>query len=108
MEDLLAALTDSGWRLLDRQEHPRASRDPFRLEGDRVTWAIIRGDSSPVVELEFHAFGDLGQRTEKLNDILYCIVAGTTDRLYFDKRAKPEWRENLSSFVRILNERAEH
>ena len=108
MEDLPAALTSSGWSLLDHGTYPRPSPDPFKLENEIARWAMVRGDASPIVELEFHAFGDLGQRTEQLNDILYCVVSETSDRLFFEKRQKPERRENLKNFVRRLNERTTH
>lgn len=108
MEDLLVALKNDGWRLLDHREYPRASRDPFELESDTVTWAIVRGDSPTVIELEFVAFGDFGERTGQLLDILYCQVNGTSDSLLFVKRVKPEWRENVAKFVHGLKQRTEH
>ena len=103
MEDLLAALRANGWRLLSESEHPSASPDPFKLEDDAVTWAVMRCDAAFVVELKFHAFGDLGQRTVALRDVLYCQVVGTGGKLYFDKRTKPEWSRNLMKFVKNLD-----
>ena len=103
MDDLLSALEGYGWRRLDPREHPRASEDPFRLEGEAVTWAIVRGERSAVVELDFQAFGDLGQRTDDLRDIFYCEARGLGKRLSFAKRQTPEWRENLLTFVLALN-----
>jgi hypothetical protein len=107
MEDLLAALEGYGWRLLAEQEYPNGSRDPFKLEDDAIRWGIARRDGGPVVDLEFQAFGHLGERTDKLRDILYCDVRGTQVRLFFEKREKPEWREALSKFVRELTKLSE-
>jgi hypothetical protein len=107
MEDLLSALRDAGWRLLDEQEYPNGSSNPFKLEDDIARWGIARKDSPCIVGLEFHAFGDLGQRTDRLRDILYGVVLGTEEKLYFDKRESPEWRENLAKFVRSLKEHSE-
>ena len=108
MEDLLEALRNDGWRLLSEREHPNASSDPFKLEDDIVRWAISRADNPSVVELEFHAFADLGQRTGLLRDILYCQVVGRDEKLYFAKREKPEWRQNLAKFVQYLKDATVH
>ncbi|MEZ4336142.1 MAG: hypothetical protein R3B82_05895 [Sandaracinaceae bacterium] len=103
MEDLLEALGAAGWRLLDEREHPKASPDPFVLEDDAVTWAMSRADPPVVIELQLCAFGDLGEPTRRLRDVLYCQVVGRDERLYFTKRARPEWRESLMTFVRHLD-----
>jgi hypothetical protein len=105
MEDLLLALRNDGWDLLDAQAYPNGSHDPFKLEDDSIKWGIAHGPDAPLVELEFHAFGEMGERTQQLRDILYCKVVDTDQRLYFDKRDSREWRENLSAFVSSLNAR---
>jgi hypothetical protein len=92
METLLDGLTTAGWRLVDPPE-------PFVLEDEQVLWVLVRGDTESRVELVFHAFGDLGQRTERLQNILYCVERGTDRKLYFDKQKSPEWKDNLASFV---------
>ena len=108
LDDLLDGLTLRGWLLLDHHDHPRASPDPFVLDDEVLRWALVRGASSPVVELEFYAFGELGQRTDTVNDILYCTANGTAEHLYFCKRARPEWRDRLAHFVRSLDDRSSH
>lgn len=100
MEDLLTALRAAGWTLLTEKEYPRASTDPFTLEDDIIKWAISRG--SATVELEFQAFGDLGKRTDRLQDILCCVVRDTGLELIFAKRETAEWKERLLKFVRSL------
>jgi hypothetical protein len=102
MLDLMSALNDEGWRLLGHGQHPRASADPFGLERDSVTWVIVRGEHSAAVELEFDAFADLGQRTGRLSDIMYCDVVGCGMRLHFVDRDSPTWGESVRSFARAL------
>lgn len=104
MEDLLAALRAAGWILLTEKEYPRASTDPFSLEDESIRWAISRGNTDTVVELEFQAFGDLGKRTNRLQDILCCIVRDRRLELVFAKRETAEWKERLVKFVRSLEE----
>ena len=98
MQDLLSTLVEAGWRLLDSRESDSASADPFALENDVVRWVISRDDGE--AKLTFHAFGRLGQRTVDLRDILFCIIEGTDERLYFDKRETMEWRVGVADFVR--------
>lgn len=103
MNDLLAALQKAGWRLLSEDEYPQGSAEPFVLEDDQARWGLVSPTGS-LLELEFHAFADLGQRTDRLRDILYCADIGTGCKLYFDKRESPEWKANLSRFVSGLAE----
>lgn len=87
MQDLLDARPAQGWRLLGPRDDPRASADPFKLENGRIAWAIVRGDQRTRVEIEFHALSDLGGRTDRLRDIMYCDVVGTRRRLACSRRA---------------------
>jgi hypothetical protein len=107
MEDLLEALRNHGWCL--RGEGGSGDRgDLFRLEDDMVCWTIAKEGIPSEVQLEFHAFGDLGQRTHSLTDILYCQVVGHDEKLYFVRREKQEWHRNLERFIQYLNALVSH
>jgi hypothetical protein len=54
------------------------------------------------VVVDFHLFDDLGRRTDLLNDILYGVVRGRGTKIHFCKQSSPEWRQNLSGFVKAL------
>ena len=103
MQDLLVALEEAGWQRLGPEDYPAGTPDPFSLEGDKAKWGIDRADRSHLIELEFHAFGDLGQRTEDVRDIYYCIVPQNDTRLYFEKRGSEKWPQAVAAFVAQLN-----
>lgn len=103
MADLLEALKATGWELLSPAEYPKGNENPFELEDEVARWGLVRRDKSRIIALEFHAFGDLGKQTRNTNDILYCSLVGTPHRLYFEKRQRPEWQENLRAFVQAIN-----
>jgi len=105
MEDLLATLQESGWRLLDSGEYSRGNEDPFVLEYETIRWGL-KSEEGHLLELEFHAFADLGQPTDSLRDISYCIDLRSGDKLYFDKRESPEWKAKMPEFVRLATHRA--
>jgi hypothetical protein len=100
LQAILDRLADRHWELVSTDEHPNASMDPFRLEGgEELTWAIRRS-SGPIVELRFWATTALGERTNDLNDIVYCRVAAAPDlQLNFSKITSDEWRDDVQSFV---------
>jgi len=102
LQELLDSLQSMGWWMLAEAEHPRASRDPFVLEHETLLWALVRGAQGPVVELEFHAFGDLGQRTDDLRDIIDCVELATGRTLDFAKQKSAAWQRNLPRFVNEL------
>ena len=104
MLDLLAVLEHSGWQLLGEQAYPAGNVDPFSLEGDISKWGIRRYGLGKIVELEFHAFADMGQRTNSLLDIYYCIELKTELRVYFENRESALWQEGLRDFVDALSE----
>lgn len=107
MEDLRAALVEHGWRLLDHEEDARASTDPFVLEREALTWVIVRGAASAAVALKFQAFGDMGRRTDRLNDVAWCALVDGDAKLHFSKRNSQAWRDELARFVLALDEHAE-
>lgn len=102
LEDVLAALEAAGWVRLSSNAYEIGSPDPFTLEGEKIKWGLRSETGARILELEFHAFGDLGQRTAKLRDIFYCIEPATGRRLYFEKRTSALWIDSLSTFVASL------
>lgn len=101
LDDLLHLLHSQGWEILNEHDHLRYS-DPYDVENEIVTWGIIHYQKQVFAELEFFLFGDLGQRTEDLNDISYCSVKNRGIRLYFKKRNREEWPCALNDFVHAL------
>ena len=104
MNQLLVGLQTAGWSLLDFDEFPMGSREPFVLEDEEIVWAIRRADGL-VLELEFHAFEDLGRRTSKLRDILYCVERKSREKLYFTKIGSRAWATDMPRFVSLLSDR---
>ena len=102
MQDMLEAFQNHGWCLLGERDHPNGNDHPFLLEDDYVTWVISNDWTQRVVELEFRAFGRLGERTHALKDIHYCHVVGTDVKFYLEKPKRPEWRQSLVQFLRGL------
>ena len=102
MQDVLDAIRERGWELLGQLDAAGGDLDPFLLEGEVIRWEIVHRRKKLKHKLEFHAFGDLGQFTDKLCDILYCSVMETGGKLYFNKRGSSDWREDLVRFVQSL------
>ncbi len=100
--DLLSALNKSGWQHLSQDDYSRGNDNPFELDSGTLVWGMGSSDHAHVLELEFHAFGDLGQRTESLKDIFYCMEPRSGRRLYFVKRSSDEWPVKVGEFVEAL------
>ncbi len=104
MEDILVALEQDGWRFVGTDD---PGGDRFALRDETVRWSVVRGDAPDAVELEFRAYGPLGQSTDRPGDILFVQVVGGDETLHFEKRTRPEWRSRLRTFVLALNRLAE-
>jgi len=96
MMDVLEALEAAGWRLEASPGH--RDKSIYRLVDDHTTWRLAGRDGERLT-LTFWAFGDLGQRTDKLTDIFYCEERKTGARLYFDKRGTVDWENGLRRFL---------
>jgi hypothetical protein len=97
MMDLLEALRCKGWEVSGGED--LSCRSPlFLLNNEVVQWKLHRG-LDEWIDLEFHAFGDFGEPTSSLDDILYCVVLGTDYKLYFSKRTQPRWLNDVDIFV---------
>jgi hypothetical protein len=95
MRDLQDALQQAGWEILNRDAL-------FSIEDEVITWRCCHQLHNTNIELEFHVFGDLGQSSNNLNDILYCVVRGYGLELLFETRNTNEWKSNLTEFVQAL------
>ena len=104
MEDILVALEQDGWRFVGTDD---PGGDRFALREETVRWSVVRGESAEPVELEFRAYGPLGQMTDRAADIFFVNVVGGDEILHFEKRTRAEWRTNLRELVLALNRLAE-
>src|SRR5262245_9459921 len=95
MQDLQTALQKEGWEISNRD-------DVFSVEDEVVTWRLYHPAHRVTLDLEFHLFGDLGQRNEDLDDISYCLIHGSDVKLYFKKRNTNEWKQGVTEFVQAL------
>ena len=95
MTDLANALEADGWILLN-------PKSIFDVENEVVHWIIEGGNTRTMLHLDFHIFGELGERSDSLVDILYCVVRGTAIKLYFEKRESQKWKQSLSKAKEIL------
>lgn len=110
MQDVLASLEARGWVLRQIDGEARGNEDPFRLHDSAVRWGIALPRKDLFVELEFHAFGLLGERTDNPSDIFYCVVMKKDarsalsfgDKLRFSKRNKADWSRDRERFVASL------
>ena len=99
LQAILDSLAERHWELVSADEHQNASSDPFRLEeGEELTW-VIRRPNGCLLELRFWATA-LGERTNDLNDLVWCRVVGYPDvKLDFSKITSDTWRHDLRCFV---------
>ena len=100
--DLKEALGDSGFELLNELGDPKYTDSIFSPTTEIFVWGITHPEIDEDIELEFHIFGELGCRSNKLNDILYCKVKGRLEKLYFEKRASERWKKGLVEFIEAL------
>jgi hypothetical protein len=91
MNDVRDLLLAEGWLLLNPD-------DMYTLVNDEVTWELEHASSTMVVNLDVFASGDLGERTDSLKDLFYCVVRDRDLKLYFAKRNSEEWRRSLIEF----------
>ena len=95
MNDLLDSLKADGWRHLNPDSM-------FEIENEVVHWEIEHVLTRANLDLDFHIFGELGESSDSLLDILYCVVRGTSVKLYFEKRESKRWKDALCEFVSAL------
>jgi hypothetical protein len=103
LEDVERTLRGGGWVLLNSQGDPRYSQDIYNPDDEVFVWGIRRESDSKELELAFHIFGELGRRSVKPNDILYCEVRSLKLKLYFKKRSSEKWLRALSDFMEQLS-----
>jgi len=96
MEDVKDLLESNGWQLPDGD-------DLFSVENEKIRWHVTNRVTGASIELVFYLFGDLGQRTDRLGDILCCKIEGSETELYFKKRSSERWRSNLREFAERLS-----
>lgn len=106
MDDVLAAFEHFGWTRLSSQECAFCSEDPYALGDEQIVWGLSRGSTETILRLEFHAFGSLGQRTNRLADILYCLHPASGEKLMFHNRRTHQWRQAVPRFVATVTEKA--
>ena len=103
MQDVQNALQRDGWEILNCE-------DLLSVEREVINWKLFHPLKNISTELDFHLFGDLGQSTDDLRDILYCKVRDRQLTLYFEKQNSATWDENLREFIyamrRMLSGRA--
>jgi hypothetical protein len=63
MRDLQTELHREGWEVTNSDEL-------FSIENEVVRWTLENKDKRLSIQAEFHAFGDLGARSDDLNDVL--------------------------------------
>ncbi len=92
MNDLLDALEADGWVLSNPAEI-------FVIENEVVHWNLEHPPTRSKIWIDFHIFGELGEKSDSLVDIHYCLVRNHGPKLYFEKRESPKWRHSLMEFV---------
>ena len=98
MDELKSSLEDSGWLVsCENEEHSL-----FFVDGERIEWKLLRSRDNCEVGLVFYLFDPLGNRTEKLSDILYVKECKGGRKLYFGKINSKLWKAELKQFVRDL------
>ncbi|MBX9668119.1 MAG: hypothetical protein K2X93_10895 [Candidatus Obscuribacterales bacterium] len=100
--DLLTALEKYGWQI--ELEDDESFEESFIPDKDQqIMWRLFRNShkkGKTRISLCFSIFGPLGERSDNLNDILYCDAPG--DKLYFSKRTDAQWPKDLAAFVNTL------
>jgi hypothetical protein len=91
LKDLLGVFRGQGWDLDDLKEFDLVGRE------ETIRWKLTQATTCRQIQVEFHLFGDLGQATEDLDQILYCECQG--ERLYFEKKTSAAWMPSLQRFV---------
>jgi len=90
-------LTNKGWDISNSY-----STDLYYVANDcTVYWEISRGYGEPII-LYFVIWGDLGNDSFNLNDIVYCRENQTGSSLYFYKINSKEWIENSKKWINNL------
>ena len=92
MLELRNTLKQRGWDLM-------SDSNLFSIEGERITWTLCHEPTGIHIDLEFYVCGDLGQRSDDLNDIVHCAVKGHDIMLSFVKKTNPKWKPKLATFV---------
>lgn len=99
MDELKNSLEDSGWLVSCENEE----NSLFFVDNERIEWKLLRTRDNNETGLVFYLFDPLGNRTEKLSDILYVKECKNGKKLYFDKINSRLWKTELKQFMRELN-----
>ncbi len=103
--DLLTALEKYGWQI--ELEDDESIEEMFIPDKQQLlTWRLFRHSHKKGemrINLNFPIFGDLGERSDNLNDILYCDASDRGIKLYFSKRTDNQWSKDLAAFVDTLS-----
>lgn len=92
MHDLLRTLESDNWIL----SNPSVM---FLIENEVVRWDLENPLIQASIRIDFHLFGELGQKSQSLMDIHYCLVRDHGIKIYFEKRESPEWKHSLVDFM---------
>jgi len=99
IQEISSYLTDKGWEVSNVY-----SNDLYYVANDfSIYLKVKRKFSDHEVILTFPIFGEFGERSNDLNNILYCEENLKESRLYFDKIKSIEWKKNLKEWVSHLS-----
>jgi len=101
--DLREALILSGWEILNEQGDKRYQPELYNPTGEVLVWGLLNNKTGSLLNLEFHIFGELGQLSLDLKDILYCLLPERESKLYFYKRETDEWKLGVEEFIKSIN-----
>ena len=96
--ELINCLEDAGWLISCENEE----NSLFFVNSEKIEWLLFNTWNNSEVDLVFYLFDPLGNRTEKLSDILYVKDSKNATKLYFSKIDSKQWKTELKRFVRGL------
>lgn len=96
--ELINCLEDAGWLISCENEE----NSLFFVDSEKIEWHLLNPWNNSEVDLVFYLFDPLGNRTEKLSDILYVKESKNATKLYFSKIDSKQWKTELTRFVRSL------
>jgi len=91
MLQLKEALERAGWEISGESE----KEGIFFVANDEIVWRLSSRWVDAETQLRFVLFGDLGRRTENLNDISHVLEEGNKVKLHFSKIKSEEWKTDL-------------
>ena len=98
MIELINCLENSGWLISCKNEE----NSLFFVDHEKIEWHLSNLWNNSEVDLVFYLFDSMGNRTEKLSDILYVKESKSATKLYFSKINSKPWKVELKQFVRNL------